>query len=486
MSLKRKAASGSIWISLTRTGINVIDFAVYAYLARILSLEDFGLVGVCLLFVEFTNTIVTAGVNQNLVQRKAWSDAYASSTMIFVLGIAILLASILVFIGAPIAFYTYSNVAGYVVASLAPITILMSLQVVVSGKLQREFKNKQMGIAKFIATVTSSILIIALAEVGYGLWALVIGRLVNAILEFVFLSIVASFKPYLRFNKSDNQELVKFCLPLLWSAILNFVNRKVTNILTGIVLGPASFALLATAKKGEQVITQVTLSSINSMVVPSFSRVKEKEKLGDLYIKMVGITATLVLPIFMGLAAISEPFIKLAFGGKFSDSAVFMSISAFSMFAAVLGWYMPNLLISQAKTSEAFKLNVIVITCNFIVASLSIWFGITTMLVSVVLLNIMLIPVRFYFITKYIPINYRKLITTILPPYFCSLMMFFCISGLSAVLTPVINSEIVLLILLIFSGLIFYPLLVFTLFYRNSCQQIQDIREMITKKTNSV
>lgn len=482
MSLKRKAASGSIWISLTRTGINVIDFAVYAYLARILSLEDFGLVGFCLLFVEFTNTIVTAGVNQNLVQRSTWSNAYASSTMTFVLSIALLLASILVFVGAPIAFYSYSSVAGYVVASLAPISILMSLQVVVSGKLQRDFKNKQMGIAKFIATVTSSILIIGLAEIDYGLWALVIGRLVNATLEFAFLSLIARFKLRFKFDKADNKELVEFCLPLLWSAILNFVNRKVTNILTGIVLGPASFALLATAKKGEQVITQVTLSSINSMVVPSFSRIKDSSGIGELYIKMVAITATIVLPIFMGLAAIADPFVKITFGDKFAPSAIYMTISAFTMFPSVIGWFLPNLLISRSETGEALKLNVINISSNLFVAASTIWFGVAAMLASLVVVNILLVPVRFRVVTKFIDINFKKLVSEMLPPFVCSLGMFFSVYFSKFYLTNWIESEITLLFILIIVGGISYPILAFSFFYKSTVKLLTDVSGMFFRK----
>ena len=181
MSLKRKATSGSFWTSLTRVGINIVDFVVYAYLARVLSLEEFGLAGFCFLFIEFANTLVNAGVNQNLVQRDKWEDRYAASTMTFVAGMGIVVMLGILGIGAPIAYCSYSELAAWVVASLAPITLIASLQVVVSGKLSREFKNKQMGIAKFCSTLISAITIIILAESGFGLWALIIGKLFNCL-----------------------------------------------------------------------------------------------------------------------------------------------------------------------------------------------------------------------------------------------------------------------------------------------------------------
>ena len=226
MSLKKKATKGSIWTSLTRTGINVVDFMVYAYLARVLTLEEFGLAGFCFLFIEFANTLVNVGVNQNLVQRDTWEDRYAASTMTFVSGMGMVVVMGILGIGTPIAYYSYSELAAWVVASLAPITLITSAQVVVSGKLMREFKNKQMGIAKLCATLISAVTIIVLAENGYGLWALIIGKLVNAILQYFLLLYVAKFRPYFHFDKNDNKELISFCLPLFGMTIMNFLHRN--------------------------------------------------------------------------------------------------------------------------------------------------------------------------------------------------------------------------------------------------------------------
>lgn len=479
MSLKKQATKGSMWISITRTGMNVIDFAVYAYLARILTLEEFGLVGFCFLFIEFANTLVNAGINQNLVQRKTWDDGYAASTMTFVAGMGLVVAACLVFIGAPIAHYSYSTVAAYVVASLAPITVIMSLQVVVTGKLLREFKNKQMGTAKFIATVFSGILIIVLAEMGYGLWSLVIGKLVNAVLEFALLTYVSGFKPRFHFNREDNKELISFCLPLLWTTIMTFFHRKASNMFTGIVLGPASFALLAAAKKGELVINQITMGAINSMVVPSFSRVKDNANIGDLYIKMVAITATIVLPIFMGLAAIADPFVVVAFGDKFAPSAIYMTISAFIMFPSVVAWFLPNLLISRAKTKEAFKLTLISVLSNILVAGVTIWFGITVMLIALVITQFLILPLRFGIVTQHIDIKIGKLVTTLIPPFVSALGLFLCVSVSKYYLAPYITNDIMLLMALIAIGGISYPLLAFMLFYKSTVEQVSEIKEMV-------
>lgn len=478
MSLKKQAAKGGLWISITRTGINVVDFIVFAYLARILSLEEFGLVAFCMIFIELANTVVNAGVNQNIVQRKTWDEKYASSTMVYVIGLAMLLAVGLVFIGAPIAYYTYSHTSAFVLMSLAPLTLLISTQVVFNGKLVREFKNKQIGIVRFIVSILSAIVIITLAESGLGLWSLVIGRLVSATVELLLMSYIANFKPKFYFNKADKKELQDFCLPLLGSALLSALNQKATTLLTGLVLGPAKFALLNAAKRGESMLTQITMTSINSMVVPSFSRVKEKANLGDLYINLVVITATAVMPIFMGLAAIADPFVTILFGDKFSESAIFMTISAFAMFTAIIGWFLPTLLVSQAKTGDAFKLNILNIVTSLIIAGSTIWFGIKVMLISIVIGGLLVMPLRFRIVTKHIAIDIKKLIINIFPPYFSAFAMFACVMGSKDFLSNLITNDITLLASLIILGAISYLVINCLFFYRHTRRQIKEIKEI--------
>ncbi|WP_333970069.1 oligosaccharide flippase family protein [Alteromonas mediterranea] len=482
MSLKKKATKGSIWTSLTRTGINIVDFLVYAYLARVLTLEEFGLAGFCFLFIEFANTLVNAGVNQNLVQRDKWEDRYAASTMTFVAGMGMIVVLGILGIGAPIAYYSYSELAAWVVASLAPITLVTSLQVVVSGKLLREFKNKQMGVAKFCATLISAVTIIVLAENDYGLWALIIGKLVNAIVQYFLLLYVAKFKPYFHFNKSDNKELISFCLPLFGMTIMNFLHRKASNMFTGIVLGPASFALLAAAHKGELVINQVTMSSINSMVVPSFSRVTEKNRLGALYVKMVSITALLVLPIFMGLAAIADPFVIIAFGEKFSPSAAYMTISAFAMFPSVIAWFLPNLLVSEGKTSDALRLTMLNLVSNILVAGCTIWFGVEVMLISLVVASFCILPVRLYIVIKHVPINIKSLLLSVSPAIISSLIMFAVLTLIKSNLSETLSNDILLLFTLVTIGALVYPLTLAVLFYPYFKSSLLELKDMFLRK----
>jgi len=267
---------------------------------------------------------------------------------------------------------------------------------------------------------------------------------------------------------------------------MNFLHRKASNMFTGIVLGPASFALLAAAHKGELVVSQVTMSSINTMVVPSFSRVKEKDKLGSLYTKMVAVTAIIVLPIFMGLAAIADPFVTVAFGEKFAPSAEYMTISIFAMIPGVVAWFLPNLLIANGKTKDAFNLTLLNIVSSVIVAGATIWFGIKIMLISIVISAFVLLPIRLYIVRRHIAIDLVSLSKEVLPPVSASLLMFMVLMELKNYLNSFFPNDIFVLIGLVVAGGVLFPLIMLTLFNRYTLSYSSELKFMLSKDQKKV
>lgn len=483
MSLKKSAVRGSLWTSVTQVGINLLDFFVFAYLARVLTLEEFGLASFCYLFIELSNSFVEAGVNQNIAQRSKWENRYAASTTMFVFLIALGVCLLLIFIIAPVAYYLYSALAAWILISLTPITLLASLQIVLSGKLLREFKIKEMGAAKFFAALISVAVIVLLAENNFGLWSLIIGKIVNAICRFLFFILATGYWPRFNYNKRDNNELVRFCLPLLGITLLNFVHQKASVILTGFVLGPATFALLTAARKGEIMINQITMSSINAMVVPSFARVEDKSKLGDIYIKMVATTAFIVFPIFMGLAAVAEPFVHIAFGDKFSKSAEYITILAFATFQSVVAWFFPSLLVSVAKTKSAFNQTIITIVSTLIVASCTVWFGVKPMLIGLVIIGYLILPFRLMLVSKHVKIDFKKLIRKLTPPFVAAIAMFLFVLYLETYLESVVENELLIISMLVLSGFFIYLLILLIGFRREFSNQIQEVKDIFKTKS---
>ena len=89
MDLRSKALSGTLWNVLMIITVSGMDLLVFTVLARNLTISEFALLTFCFLIVEFGNIFVTAGINQNLIQRKIWEDSYFNSvaSIVFTLGL---------------------------------------------------------------------------------------------------------------------------------------------------------------------------------------------------------------------------------------------------------------------------------------------------------------------------------------------------------------------------------------------------------------
>jgi O-antigen/teichoic acid export membrane protein len=480
VSLKRKTASGSIWNFLTTFAANIVDFAVFAILARILSIEDFGLLAFCLLVIELANIFTNVGVNQNLIQRHKWDDKFASSTFVFI-GLLSLCISLLVgIIGAPLGLYLHSENAFYILLTLSIVPFFVGLQSVFAAKLEREFRNKQITTIKATSSILSGVLAIVLAFSGFGIWSLIISRLLQSLTTLIGFFVFAHFKPTLTIKREHTSELFKFCLPLMWIAILNYLNKKAANLYTGFILGTTDFALISVASKGHEVLSQSTISPINKMVVPVLSRVAEAKRIDSFY-KILGVTSIFVLPAFLGLGAIAPEFIELAFGEKFLPSATLLTITTSMILADMLIWFIPNLLISIAQTKAALTINLINVSSILIVGITTVWFGVEVMLISITIANYLTVPWKIKVAQRHINIELFTMIKIITPAAIASCLMFLSIK-LNANNLQLLSTSLALELLLnILIGGVTYALILMIFFFKSSKKIFEDVKNILAK-----
>ena len=386
-------------------------------------------------------------------------------------------------VAGPLAYFLYSPLTGWILFALAGIPILGGVEIVFKAKLQRDFRNKKLSQIYVVASLFSSCLTLVLAFIGWGVWSIIVGKYVNSLLKITLLYASSGVKIKLGIDKQHILELWQFIRPMVGAAVLTFFNDKTSNMLTAAVLGPASFAILNVAKKANRIVSDSTISPINSMMVPMFSRIGDSSAISGLYIRLVTVSTFIVIPIFMGLAAIADPFVTVAFGDKFIESADYITIMSFTMFPAILSWYLPNLLVAKRKTNVAFKLTLLTLVANILVSVSTIWFGISIMLISVVAVNFLLLPLRFKIVKEYVDIDLKRLLTSISPQYISALLMFFSVYIIKSQLELYIINEIVLLIVLVSIGGLLYPLLNLILFKKHTVNTLAEVKGIfLTRK----
>ena len=180
--------------------------------------------------------------------------------------------------------------------------------------------------------------------------------------------------------------------------------------------------LISVSKKGYDVLGQLTITSVNRMIVPSLSRVKPDNRVDRLY-DIVRFSSLLITPCYLGLGAVSEEFITVAFGEKYAASAIYLTITTAAISGSIMAWYLPNLLISSGHTSAAFRLKIIGFVRTLGVTAVTVWFGVEVMLVSLTITTYLLLPVSFTIVSQFFSISFKKMLDASIPAIVCSGIM---------------------------------------------------------------
>ena len=90
-SLKEKTISGMLWSAFQRFGTMSISFTSNLVLARLLLPEDFGCIGMLVVFIAISNTFIDGGFASAIIQKQGVTQVDISTVFYWNLFLAVLL-----------------------------------------------------------------------------------------------------------------------------------------------------------------------------------------------------------------------------------------------------------------------------------------------------------------------------------------------------------------------------------------------------------
>ena len=222
-----------LWSFLQRGGGISISFISNMILARLLIPEDFGIIGLILVFTSLADTLVDAGLGSALIQKKSISKQDISTVFTSNIIISVILFGIL-FLTAPYI-ADYVSVEGFdLYLRVQLLTVLLrALYVVEFSLMNRNLRFKDLAKINVIASLLSVSLAITFAFMGYGVWSIIIKNIsLQIILVFLYKyynKVVLDFK----FNKKTFLELFSFGGYVSLTYFLDFVYNNLIILIMG-------------------------------------------------------------------------------------------------------------------------------------------------------------------------------------------------------------------------------------------------------------
>lgn len=172
-SLKNKTVKGVGWSAIDNVAQMGVTFLVSIILARLLTPDDYGLLGIIAIFTAVCNTLINAGFTTALIRKKDVTDDDYNTVFVVNLFLSIILYG-LIYLCSPLiaAFFSRGELVDLTrVSSLG--MIIGALALVQGTRLTKRIDFKSQTKITLFASIVSGVIGIVVAFCGFGVWALV-------------------------------------------------------------------------------------------------------------------------------------------------------------------------------------------------------------------------------------------------------------------------------------------------------------------------
>ncbi len=330
MSLKQKTIKGLFWSGASQAGKQISQFIITAILARLLSPNDFGLLAMATVFINFGMIFSEMGISSALIQKQDTHDRHFYSA--FWLNVVVGVVLTLIFIAiSPLIAWFYKKPELQIILTVISVNYFISSFVVIQQTiLTKEMDFKSLAIRDIIAIILSGGVGIFMAYHGFGVWSLVFQSVVFTLSNAILLWTLSSWRPKFQFAKSDIKDIFKFGANITGFNIVNYFARNIDQLLIGKFLGSQALGYYSLAYKILLYPLQFMSGVIVRVVFPAFSKLQNNiDKLRISYMKMIKFLSLITFPMIFVLYGISTEFILTIFGSKWAPVITLFKIFAF-------------------------------------------------------------------------------------------------------------------------------------------------------------
>ncbi|WP_406657769.1 lipopolysaccharide biosynthesis protein [Methanolobus sp. ZRKC2] len=451
MSLRKKTLSGIFWVGISTFLLKIINFSFNILLARLLSPSDFGLIAIALISINFFEIFRDFGIGNALIHRKGDIENAANTAFYLFPAIAILFYFI--------SYTTAPYIADFFKEDIELIIRVLSLSLVIwsfgnlpRSLLKKELEFKKMTFVQLIPKIGYGLVSVFLALEGYGVWSLVIGRLILEILSTAFIWSAIKWRPCIKFSLAEAIELLNYGKHVLVSSLFAFIMTVIDTVIIGKNLGVEYLGYYTIGLSIANFFT-IQLANIASQVLfPLYSKIENSDLIGLTHLKILKFSSYVIFPISFGIISVSENFILIFYGDKWVPTIAVLQILCIYGLTQSIQKISENVFFSMGKPKIVAKINLIqFLMITALIFPLTLEYGIIGTSISVMIPSLLTMFIALHNVSKVLRINYRYILETIFEPAIGSILMLFSIFQLKVYLQNF--SDIIALGICIVSGL---------------------------------
>lgn len=326
-SLKDKTVKGVAWSGIDNMAQYAVSFIVSIVLARLLSPDDYGLIGIITIFTAVCTALITGGFATALIRKKDCTEEDYSTAFIVNLGMSLLLYAI-IFLCAPQIASFFGREELVLLTQISSLGMIIgALAIVQQTRLTKRIDFKTQTKITIMASIASGIIGIGMASVGCGVWSLVAQNLSLQSLRTVLLWGYNKWTISLKFSRKSFNDLFGFGWKMMLSEVLNTVWKELYQVVVGKFYSPSTLGQYTRAKGFSQLLSSNLTNVVQRVTYPVLSDIQnDNARMVAAYRRIIKTTMFMTATGMFFLAGISEPLLYCLIGPKWYEASVYLPL----------------------------------------------------------------------------------------------------------------------------------------------------------------
>jgi len=359
-NLGKQVRSGFGWDLIGTFFKQISVLTVSVVLARLLSPEEFGIIGMAMVFVNLSQVFVEVGFSQGLIQKQNNTQIIYSS--VFFINIFLgLFVGAFIYVLAPLIgnFYESSQVTS-VVQWLCFIPLISSFGSVHNALFVKNLNFKLLAFRTIFSTLIGGSVGVVMAFLGYGVYAIV-GQQISTVFFFSFILWWKSdWRPSWVFSLTELKELSNFSAFVFLDNLFRRFFLQLDTLFIGKYFSATTLGFYSRASSLNQQINGYTTNSLRKVLFPTFSKLQDDPKLfKSSYFKVFEISIFFGSLITGCCFFLAEDIIITLLGEKWQPSVLIFQILVFKTIFQPFGALIGKSLLAMGFSKENFKLGLI-------------------------------------------------------------------------------------------------------------------------------
>lgn len=320
-SLETRTLKGLLWTFGGTAAQTIVNAVVVVVLARLLTPQEYGIIGAALIVVNLAQIFVQLGVGPALVQLPIINSLHIRSSFTISVLIGIGFGGLIAIFARQFAGFFGAHELTAVLRTLSVVFPLTSLAAVGRALLQRSMNFRALAVIDLISFASGYGLVgIVSAAAGLGIWALVAANIGQTLLATILILHGTRSSFGLGWYRKEARELLVYGAGHSLARIANYIANQADNLVVGRQLPTEALGLYTRAYQLMMLPTNLIGQVLDRVMFPAFASIQEKpERLRRAFVLSQGIVALTALPLTALMFVLAPDIIAVLLGSLWLD-----------------------------------------------------------------------------------------------------------------------------------------------------------------------